>query len=88
MVSSETPSERARAPNQRRLVSRRAKITLKYGQCVSLGAVLVGKLTAARKKMTQKGGDGLFFFFFGLHFKFGWRLCKAETPSKNFQIRH
>ena len=31
MVSAETPSERARAPNQRRLVSRRAKITLKYG---------------------------------------------------------
>ena len=26
MVSAETPSERARAPNQRRLVSRRAKI--------------------------------------------------------------
>ena len=31
MVSAETPSEKARAPNQRRLVSRRAKITLKYG---------------------------------------------------------
>ena len=24
------------------------------------------------------------FLFFGLHFKFGWRFCKAETPSKNF----
>ena len=31
IVSAETSSERARAPNQRRLVSRRAKITLKYG---------------------------------------------------------
>ena len=50
MVSAETPSERARAPNQRRLVSRRAKITLKYGYCVSLGAVLEGKLAAARKR--------------------------------------
>ena len=20
---------------------------------------------------------------FGLHFKFGWRLCKAETPSRS-----
>ena len=49
MVSAETPSERARAPNQRRLVSRRAKITLKYGYCVILGAVLEGKLTAATK---------------------------------------
>ena len=49
MVSAETPSERARAHNQRRSVSRRAKITLKYGYCVSLGAVLEGKLTAARK---------------------------------------
>ena len=44
MVSAETPSERARS------VSRRAKITLKYGYCVSLGAVLEGKLTAARKR--------------------------------------
>ena len=49
MVSAETHFERARAPNQRRLVSRRAKITLKYGDCVSLGAVLEGKLNAARK---------------------------------------
>ena len=47
MVSAETPSERARAPNQRRLVLRRAKITLKYGQCVGLGTVLEGKLAAA-----------------------------------------
>jgi len=31
--------------------------------------------------MTQKAGEDLFF---GLHFKFGWRFCKAETPSKNF----
>jgi len=31
MVSAETPSERARAPNQRQLVSQRVKITLKYG---------------------------------------------------------
>ena len=57
MVSAET--ERARTPNQRRLVSRRAKITLKYGQCVGLGAVLKGKLAAASKK----AGDDLFFVF-------------------------
>ena len=38
MVSAETPSERARAPNQRRLVSRR------------VGAVLEGELTAAKKR--------------------------------------
>ena len=50
MVSAETTSERMRAPNQRRSVLRRAKITLKYGYCVSLGAVLEGKLTAARKR--------------------------------------
>ena len=31
IVSAETPSEGARASNQRRLVSQRAKITLKYG---------------------------------------------------------
>ena len=42
MVSAETPSERAHAPNQRRLVARRAKITLKYGYCVGLGTVLKG----------------------------------------------
>jgi len=30
--------------------------------------------------MTQKAGEDLFFF--GLHFKFGWRFCKAETPLK------
>jgi len=23
-----------------------------------------------------------FFFFFGLHFKFGWSFCKPETPLK------
>jgi len=43
--------------------------------------VLEGKLAAVSKKMTQKAGDD---FFFGLHFKFGWRFCKAETPSKKF----
>jgi len=42
--------------------------------------VLKGKL-AASKKMIQKAVDDLFF---GLHFKFGWCFCKAETPSKNF----
>jgi len=50
MVSVETPSERVRAPNQRRLVLRRAKITLKYGWCVGLGTVLEGKLVASSKK--------------------------------------
>jgi len=29
--------------------------------------------------MTEKAGEDLFF---GLHFKFGWRFCEAETPSK------
>jgi len=72
------PSERARAPNQRRLVSRRAKITLKYGYCVILGAVLEGKLTAATKSWWRP------FFFLVFTSKFGWRFCKAETPSKNF----
>ena len=33
--------------------------------------------------MTQKAGEDLFFLVF-MHFKFGWRFCKAETPSKNF----
>ena len=41
-----------------------------------------GKLTAARKRQSKKLVKT--FFFFGLHFKFGWRFCKAETPSKNF----
>ena len=79
MVSAETPSERACAPNQRRSVSQRAKITLKYGYCVSLGAVLKGKLTAARKKIQKAGEDLVCFFSFGFHFKFGWSFCKAET---------
>ena len=37
--------------------------------------------------MTQKAGEDPFFFF-GFHLKFGWRFCKAETPFKNFYIRH
>ena len=63
MVSAETPSERARAPNQRRSVSRRAKITLKYGFCVSLGAVLEGKLSVVIKRLSKKLVKTFFFFF-------------------------
>ena len=66
MVSAETPFERARAPNQRRSVSRRAKITLKYGYCVSLGAVVEGKLTAARKRWLKKLVKTFFFFWSSL----------------------
>ena len=66
MVSAETPSERARAPSQRRLVLRRAKITLKYGWCVSLGAVLEGKLIAARKRQSKKLVKTFFFFWSSL----------------------
>ena len=62
MVSVATPSERVCTPNQRRLVARRAKITLKYGQCVGLGAVLKAELAAISKKVTQKAGDDLLFF--------------------------
>ena len=50
IVSVATPSERAHAPNQRRFVERRAKITLKYGKCVGLGAALKAKLVAVSKK--------------------------------------
>jgi len=31
--------------------------------------------------MTEKAGEDLVF---GLHFKFGWHFCEAETPSQNF----
>ena len=49
MVSVETPSERA-CLNSRQLVERRAKIILKYGQCVGLGVVLVAKLDSVSEK--------------------------------------
>ena len=56
---------------------------------VSLRAVLEGKLTAARKRWLKKLVIFKpFSFFFGFHFKFGWRFCKAEPPSKNFWTRH
>ena len=44
-----------------------------------LGAVLKATLAAVSKKMKL-----VMTVFFGLHFKFGCRFCKAETPSKNF----
>ena len=43
MDLAETSSERAHLTNLQRLVGQRAKITLKYGQCV-LGVVQVAKL--------------------------------------------
>ena len=54
MVSVETPSERARALNQQ---CEEQKFTLKYGQCVGLGAMLKAKLVAVSKEMTQKAVD-------------------------------
>ena len=80
MVSAATPSERVHTPNQWQLVAQRAKITLKCGKCVGLGAVLKAKLVAVSKKMTQKAGDDFFLVFAS---SLAWHFCKAETLSKN-----
>ena len=51
------------------------KITLKYGQCVGVGVLLVSKLVA----VSEKAGDDLFIFF--IFFKFLFKFFSVFTSS-------
>jgi len=44
------PPLKRHAPIQQRLIVRRAKTTLNYGQCVGLGAVVLAKLVSMCEK--------------------------------------